>query len=400
MIKFLSYVKKFSAMLFLSLVVSISLFNKNILAIDPAKVTINSNGITYVDSYQPRVSYELSADKKSFHAVIGDERALVYSQVSYTQDGKDVALPVTSIATAKGVSSFTLNLVDLNNDKVKIIPSGYGDLTVTLNYNGNLSKAEARKIFEGMEFENSDIWMSSGNAIKLIVRKPAVAEKSFEIISESSPKNSKISYGKTSTEITEYGMVWLKETSDGTSAWYGIDNSDGTFKIGSKFWVKWLSPKIDREEFEEYYNKLDDEHKKKVDNNNLWIFLTGVTDPDGNEYTNFYGNLDYYIQIGEDWDKDDINVVFINDNKDSVLDVSYDILLSPDGKDEFAKVVMKHFSPYAVYDEKDETKTFNVSKSASIKTGESVSELIFMFWISLLLVAFLNRKMNKNSICS
>ena len=243
-----------------------------------------------------------------------------------------------------------------------------------------------------MEFENSDIWMYAGNAIKLIVRKPAIAEKSFEIISESSSKNIEISYGKTSTEITEYGMVWLKETSDGTSAWYGIDNSDGTFKIGSKFWVKWLSPKIDREEFEEYYNKLDEEHKNKVDNNNLWIFLTGVTDPDGNEYTNFYGNLNYYIQIGEDWDKDDINVVFINDNKDSVLDVSYDILLSPEGKDEFAKVIMKHFSPYAVYDEKDEIKSSNVSKSALIKTGESVSKLTFMFYISLFLVAFLNRK--------
>ena len=206
--------------------------------------------------------------------------------------------------------------------------------------------------------------------------------------------------GRTVADITEYGMIWLKETSDGTSAWYGIDNSDGTFKIGSKFWVKWLSPKIDREEFEEYYNKLDDEHKKKVDKNHLWIFLTGVTDPDGNEYTNFYGNLNYYIQIGEDWDQDDINVVFISGNKDSVLDVSYVTLECPEGKDEFAKVIMKHFSPYAIYDEKDEIKTSNVFKSAYIKTGESVSELIFMFWVSLLLVAFLNRKMNKNSICS
>ena len=293
MSKFLSYAKKFLAMLSFSLVVSISLFSEDVLAIDPVKVTINSNGITYVDSYQPRVSYELSADKKSFSAVVGDEEALVYSQVSYTQDGKDVTLPVTSISVGNsGVSNFTLNLVDPKNDKVKI----YGNLAVTLNYNGNLSKAEARKIFEGMEFEDSDIWMSDGNAIKLIVRKPAADEESSGSIIKSSSKKSKISYGKTSVEITEYGMIWLKETSDGTSAWYGIDNSDGTFKIGSKFWVKWLSPKIDREEFEEYYNKLDEEHKNKVDNNNLWIFLTGVTDHDGNEYTNLYGNLNYYIQ--------------------------------------------------------------------------------------------------------
>lgn len=209
-------------------------------------------------------------------------------------------------------------------------------------------------------------------------------------------------HGKTSTEINEYGMIWLKESSDGSSAWYGIDNSDGTFKIGSKFWVKWLSPKIDRKEFEEYYNKLDDEHKNKVDKNNLWIFLTGVTDPDGNEYKNFYGNLNYYIQIGEDWNKDDINVVFISDRKDSILDVSYATLEYPEGKDEFAKVVMKHFSPYAVYDEdKDKVRLSNVSKSASIKTGEisKASELTLMIWISLFLVASLNRK-QKNSVLS
>ena len=391
MSKFLSYAKKFLAMLSFSLVISISLFSEDVLAIDPVKVTINSNGITYADIYQPGVSYELSADKKSFHAVIGDERTRVYSQVSYTQDGKDVTLPVTSISVGNsGVSNFTLNLVDLYNDKVKIIPSGYGDLTVTLNYNGNLSQSEARKIFEGTDMTFS---MSQGRINSLITKRySSSGAESSESIIESSPKNSKISYGKTSTEITEYGMVWLKETSDGTSAWYGIDNSDGTFKIGSKFWVKWLSPKIDREEFEEYYNKLDEEHKNKVDNNNLWIFLTGVTDPDGNEYTNFYGNINYYIQIGEDWDKDDINVVFISGNKDSVLDVSYVTLECPEGKGEFAKVVMKHFSPYAVYDEKDEIKTSNVSKSASIKTGESVSKLTFMFYISLFLVAFLNRK--------
>ena len=579
MSKFLSYVKKFSAMLFLSLVVSISLFNKNILAIDPAKLTPGNNELIYTDSAQPKVLYELSTDKKSFNAIVGDEGATVYSKVSYTGDGnKELTLPVTSISVGNsGVSNFTLNLVGLKNDKVKIIPSEYGDLTVTLNYNGNLSQSEARKIFEGTDMTFS---MSLGRINSLITKRySSSGAESSESIIESSPKSSEISSsaynegiyssprysvdkapetpsvaeayqsddnykipqylldltsskdiyesvqkelekelsaykakypwvdlnigagpftrrdylkkileqlseeqrnaynyeagkilyekimerisgdynkwlsehpnatesrkekkkndlfvkqynsfyfdedrdliddyletlekssstdlkaqkpkyyvdenGKTSTEITEYGMIWLKETSDGTSAWYGIDNSDGTFKIGSKFWVKWLSPKIDREEFKEYYNKLDEEHKNKVDNNNLWIFLTGVTDPDGNEYTNFYGNLNYYIQIGDDWDKDDINVVFISGKKDSVLDVSYVNLECPDGKDEFAKVVMKHFSPYAVYDEKDEIKTSNVSKSAYIKTGESVSKLTFMFYISLFLVAFLNRK--------
>ena len=146
MSKFLSYAKKFLAMLSFSLVVSISLFSEDVLAIDPAKVTINSNGITYVDSYQPRVSYELSADNKSFSAIVEDEGTVVYSQVICNQYGTDIAtLPVTSISAAKGVSDFTLNIVDTKNDKVKIEPSEYGDLTVKLSYNGSLSKSEAKK---------------------------------------------------------------------------------------------------------------------------------------------------------------------------------------------------------------------------------------------------------------
>lgn len=553
MSKFLSYVKKFLAMLSLSLVVSISLFNKGVFAIDPAKVIMNAHdpsGLTYMDLNHAKNSYKLSSDKKSFSVTVEDEGTVVYSQVTYVKYGTVIAtLPVTSIYIANGVRNFTLNLVDLKNDKVKIIPSEDGEQSeVKLNYDGNLSLFErenfdctdkktifafggdykgrfsslsvrldtslpsstvstsqsddnykvpqylldltsSKDIYESVQKElekelsaylaehpwvdlnidtgpytrqnylkkilkqlseeqrnaynyeagkilyekimkevsedynkwldehsnatearkekrKNDLFMKRYNSLNfddrdLIDDYLETLEKSSSTVSEVQKSKYYVDEnGRTVADITEYGMVWLKETSDGTSAWYGIDNSNGTFKIGSKFWVKWLSPKIDREEFEEYYNKLDDEHKKKVDNNNLWIFLTGVTDPDGNEYTNFYGNLNYYIQIGDDWDKDDINVVFISDTKDAILDVSYATLECPEGKGEFAKVVMKHFSPYAVYDEKDETKASNVSKSASIKTGESVSKFIFMFWVLLLLVAFLNRKMDKNSICS
>ena len=158
--------------------------------------------------------------------------------------------------------------------------------------------------------------------------------------------------GKTSAEVTGNEMIWLKETSDGTSAWYAVNNSDGTFKQGSRFWVKWLSPESNKEEFEEYYNKLDEEHKKRIEKNKLWIFLTGVTDPDGNEYKNLGGKtVDYYIQIGEDWDKRDIKAIFIDEYSDSVLEVSYENLKFPEGNTEFAKLAMEHFSPYAVMDQ-------------------------------------------------
>ena len=156
--------------------------------------------------------------------------------------------------------------------------------------------------------------------------------------------------GKTSAEVTGNEMIWLKESSDGTSAWYAIDNTNGTFKQGSRFWVQWLSPEANKEKFDEYYNKLDDEHKRQVENNKLWIFLTGVTDPDGNDYTNLERNVNYYIQLGEDWDEYDVKAVFISDKNDDVLQILFEDVNTPEETYKCAKILMQHFSPYAVYD--------------------------------------------------
>ena len=180
--KFLSYTKKFLAMSFFSLILSMSLSSKDVFAVDPAKVTTSNNGLTYTDSAQPKVSYELSSDKKSFSAIVGDEGSVVYSQASYTQDGKDVKVPVTSISVGNsGVSSFTLNLVDTKNDKVKIVPSEHGDLTITLKYDGSLSKSNAISLFNGTELDkNNDIVLGGDSVTKILVRKPANVQESYD----------------------------------------------------------------------------------------------------------------------------------------------------------------------------------------------------------------------------
>lgn len=172
-------------------------------------------------------------------------------------------------------------------------------------------------------------------------------------------KNGVINYvdssGKTSTEVTGNEKIWLKEDSDNSSAWYAIDNSNGNFRKGSRFWVKWLGQKENKEEFEKYYNQLDDEHKNKVKNNNLYIFLTGVTDPDGNEYKNNFGTIDYYIQIGNKWDKEKINAVFIQEGPDENFgEIPLEDIKSPEGTYKFAKITMNHFSPYSVYEPTEE----------------------------------------------
>ena len=158
--------------------------------------------------------------------------------------------------------------------------------------------------------------------------------------------------GKTSAKVTENDIIWLKEESDGTSAWYGLDNSNGTFELGSRFWVRWLDEERNGDEWRLYYDKLDAEHKVITEQNKLWIFLVGVTDPYGNEYVTFKDNADVplYIQLGSDWDKDDINAIFISESTDEKVDVTYQFMDFPEGYGEFAKVILKHFSPYAIFD--------------------------------------------------
>ena len=162
--------------------------------------------------------------------------------------------------------------------------------------------------------------------------------------------------GTTSTEISsknadKNGIIWVKEESYGTSAWYGLNNSKGTFRDGSRFWVRWLNKNSDPEDFDKYYNQLDEEYKKTIDNDRVWIFLVGVTDPDGKEYVTLKDDIDLYIELGEDWDKDDISAVFISEYGDETLSVTYiDGFKYPEGNKTFAKVKLYHLSPHAIYD--------------------------------------------------
>ena len=157
--------------------------------------------------------------------------------------------------------------------------------------------------------------------------------------------------GTTSAEVTGNSIIWLKEESEGLSIWYGVENSKATFAEGSKFWVRWLSISEDSKEWKDYYEKLDDEYKKLAENKKLWIFLMGVANPDGEEYHGgFDSPVDLYIQLGTDWDMDDINAVFISDASDEVLSVqTLNNYTLPDGtKAMVSKVGLRHFSPYAI----------------------------------------------------
>ena len=178
--------------------------------------------------------------------------------------------------------------------------------------------------------------------------------------------------GTTSVEVTENGMIWLKEESGGASAWYGIDNSAGVFEIGSRFWVRWLNRDSDSDEFENLWEQLDDEVKDSIDGDNAWLFEIGVTSPDGTAYSDLSPSVvPVYVQIGDDWDKADLQGYYVSAAQDEqVRTIFVDNQNYPEGQDTFGIMELKHFSPYFIYDKlTDEEK----AAQNQVKTGDQVS---------------------------
>ena len=220
--------------------------------------------------------------------------------------------------------------------------------------------------------------------------------------------------GTTSAVIDRKGIIWLREESGGTGAWYAIDNSYGAFELGSTFHVKWL--KEGDKDYTKYFNQLDDEYKKKAETNNIEIFLVGVTKPDGiTEYTNFIrddkwygdGGVGLYVQLGDDWDANDINALFISEGSDSPVTVQYgtaskfmslyDGILFPETDSKYARLTLTHFSPYAVLGAKKSSSSSSSLSSLSsyYKTGEDYSTilcLLSMSSISLIYALILRKR--------
>ncbi len=166
--------------------------------------------------------------------------------------------------------------------------------------------------------------------------------------------------GMTSVEISAEntdanGIVWLREESEGTAAWYGVDNSASTFESGSRFYVQWLNTT----EHPEAFADIDEETRQQVEENRGWLFKIGVIAPDGTRYSTLSNPVNVYVQIGDDWDKGDLQGFYIQQGADENVEVSYvEGWPYPEGTDEFGVMQLNHFSPYFIYD-KDEAKSQN-----------------------------------------
>ena len=169
------------------------------------------------------------------------------------------------------------------------------------------------------------------------------------------------SAGKTSVEISEENLsandvLWLREESYDTSAWYGIDLSSDAFDLdkGLRLYVRWLSPKD--ADYNTYYSQLDDAQKARVEGDNGWIFLIGVEDPDGKKVPPAHP-VNVYVQLGDpnegaDWDLEHLKAYYITSGGDENVPVE-DVtnFTYPGGTDEFGMMTLSHFSPYFIFDE-------------------------------------------------
>ncbi len=153
--------------------------------------------------------------------------------------------------------------------------------------------------------------------------------------------------GRTSAVVQDNGITWLKEESDGTSAWYGIDNSQGLIEPGTIFWVKWLDAENDADIYHYYFDALDDTLKQQ--NITQRLFLYGIVNPEGTEESGFVNSVPMYIQLGEDWAEEDIKNTFTNDS-DNPTEISFKEMECPNGTDLFAEVKSNVFIESGSFD--------------------------------------------------
>ncbi len=141
--------------------------------------------------------------------------------------------------------------------------------------------------------------------------------------------------GRTSAVVKDNGITWLKEESGGSSAWYGIENSQGLIEPGSLFWVMWLDAENDADIYHHYYDYLDDQPQASNDTQRL--FLYGVVNPEGVEENIVAPSVPMYIQLGEDWAEDDIKKTFPG-SPDAPVEITFKQMEFPGGTGMFAEV--------------------------------------------------------------
>lgn len=189
--------------------------------------------------------------------------------------------------------------------------------------------------------------------------------------------------GRVSSVIPDNTVIWIYEKSYDEGVWYGLDNRDGIFPPGSKFWVKVIDKNMDTMEFDENIAKFDSLKKLDIDRGSLIVF--GVVDPDGNECIIPKERLNLYVQLGDDWDSSDIKALMAGGGKDEQLQLENIQLECPEGEGRFARLTLNHFGePLMMIEEKP--LTASVSSAGSGAIIASVAAAIVIAVVAIVLI--------------
>lgn len=153
--------------------------------------------------------------------------------------------------------------------------------------------------------------------------------------------------GQTIANTVERSVCWLREDTDSSAAWYGINNSTGVFEDGSRFWVKWLDTESKQDAF--LTDAQQERIKELASQEDVWIFDLEVSS-EGKEVHDLNGDTaEFYVSLGSDWDTEDLMAIYIGDDgstENVPMDFETHDLVG--GSRVFAKLHLKHFSIYAL----------------------------------------------------
>ena len=134
--------------------------------------------------------------------------------------------------------------------------------------------------------------------------------------------------GNTTVEIGDQDIIWLYENSDG-GAWFGIDNSNGTFEPGSRLSTRWIT----QEKSAEWAETLELEEL----GNYRPQYLVEVTGPDG-EPCEIPEDAALLVQVGAGQSPETVKGGFATAAGETIEDVALYQMGFPGGVDTFASV--------------------------------------------------------------
>ena len=252
----------------------------------------------------------------------------------------------------------TTNNVIESIDNVTYIVSKENDFIAQLEAISGYKLPKSITVKVGEEILDTTKYTYNSNNGKIEISK----ENILGDITISANSIKEYSSGTSSIEIEHNKIIWLKEESDGISYYFGIDNTEGIFEIGSHFWVRIIDKDVENAEWLKYYANIDEETTKVIDEDKLVVFEIGVTNKSGEEYKELSETVRIYVQHPDDWKEENIEATYISANNDEafsdeIIELDYD-----EGRDNFTALKINHFSPYAIYEKME---LYNVTFNAN-----------------------------------